>query len=65
MPVKFICDGCGTEVPGVYAPASTYYFEPRGWFSRADKDSRQYACSRECIEDAAAKAGKTDLVAPY
>ena len=65
MAVNFICDGCGKEVPGVYAPASTYYFEPRNWFSRADKDGRQYACSRECLANAAAKTGKTNLVAPF
>jgi hypothetical protein len=62
MACEYICDGCGKREPAEFNGRD--YFKPRNWFARGDKDGRQEACSRACIEKVAAKTGKTDLVLP-
>lgn len=63
MACKFICDGCGKEAPGYYAP-SHMWCKPSEWFERSDGDGPQTVCSRACIETVAAKTGKTAAVLP-
>lgn len=65
MACKFVCDGCGKEVPARYYASSYDYTKPIDWFQRGDKDGIQDACSRECIEIIAKKTGKTAVVAPF
>lgn len=63
MSAKMVCDGCGKEAPMIVG-ASGDYFKPSSWFTRSDKEGRQDACSRECIDRVAAKTGKTRVVLP-
>ena len=63
MSVKYICDGCGKEAPADKA-FNGDTIKPSHWYSRTDKDGAQHACSRQCIEKAAAKSGKTEIVLP-
>ncbi len=63
MACEYICDGCGKRAKAVYY-GGIRWFKPHSWFQRSDDDGPQDACSRECIEKAAKKTGKTDLVLP-
>lgn len=63
MSVKFICDGCGQEAAACVNQLGDP-FKPHNWFSRSDKDGRQDACCRECIDRVATKSGKTGVVLP-
>jgi hypothetical protein len=63
MSVKFICDGCGKEEPADHSIIGDA-IKPRLWFQRRDEDGAQHACSRECVDRAAAKSGKTDVILP-
>lgn len=63
MSIKFICDGCGKEENATYNSLGDP-IKPYEWFRRSDKDGRQDACSRPCIERISVKSGKTNLVSP-
>jgi hypothetical protein len=63
MAVEFICDACGKRQEG-FASRMGEYFRPNTWFQRSDDDGTQLACSRECIDEIAAKSGKTNVVLP-
>jgi hypothetical protein len=63
MAVEWICDGCGRREPGATGNGGDA-LKPREWYCRSDKDGRQDACSRRCIELIAAKSGKTACVLP-
>lgn len=62
--IKFICDGCGKEQKATWYPAARTNEKPKDWFVRADQESEQHACSRECIKKIAEKTGKTTVVLP-
>jgi len=64
MAALWVCDGCGTTAPGVVAGMPRQWFKPGKWFSRADEDGIQDACSRQCIDTIAARTGKTREVMP-
>lgn len=64
MAAKFICDGCGLEMPATYGPDGRAY-KPDAWYQRSDQEGPQHACSRDCIAKVAATTGKTGLVAPF
>lgn len=50
MAAEWICDGCGKREPAVMYGVPRDWHKPRKWFSRADEDGVQDACSPECIE---------------
>ena len=61
-----VCDGCG-RVPRENEPIEAWSKKPRLWFVRTDKDTHQdqFACSRECIDRAAAEKGTTRVILPW
>lgn len=65
MACKFICDGCGKEIDGVFYNHD--WHKPASWYERSEKHDSgvQTACSRECIEKIAEKTGKTNVVLPF
>lgn len=62
MACEYICDGCGTRKPATHNGRD--YCNPAGWYQHGDKDGIQDACSRACIDRAAAARGKTFVVLP-
>lgn len=66
MACEYICDGCGKRAPAVfYGEGDRRWHKPESWFSRADADGEQDACSRACVEAIAENTKKTAVVAPF
>lgn len=78
MSAEWICDGCGKREPGAISALGNWCAPP-GWFERTVFEDEGTvtrfgpvgrakatlsACSRECIEPAAKKAGAHSLVLP-
>lgn len=62
MACFFECDNCGKRQQVTPWPGG--WFKPDHWYERSDKDGTQTVCSRKCIEELAAKTGKTNVVLP-
>lgn len=62
------CAGCGRQ-PTENEPLEDggRGRKPRLWYSRTDKDTgvTMFACSRECIDRAAAAHGTTRVILPW
>lgn len=66
MACEYICDGCGKRAPAAfYSCGDRKFHKPDSWYSRADENGEQDACSRECIKKIAAETGATRAVLPW
>ena len=63
MSAKWICDGCGKEEPAVFYPnGDRLWHKPEHWYSRADEQGPQDACSRACADKVAETTGRKPKV---
>ena len=54
-----ICDGCGKREPAVfYSQGDRRFHKPEDWYSRADEEGEQDACSRACVDAVFEKTGR-------
>lgn len=63
MSAYWKCDGCGLVRRGAMS-GDKRWVKPWEWFSRADAEGIQDACSRDCVDAIAAKTGKSRVVLP-
>lgn len=57
------CDGCGI-VRSAARSSDGRWVKPWEWFSRADEEGIQDACSRDCVDEIAKKSSKTNVILP-